>query len=89
MFNYKHPSEEGEMFRVLKRQPVAIFDYIVTMFNPDIYIGKIQSLVFVHYDIIQTRNIKTCRLYPAESVVQHAKDYGWRVERKQLFWKLN
>jgi hypothetical protein len=37
MFYYEHPSEEGKMFRVIKRQYVAIFDQMIT---PDIYIGK-------------------------------------------------
>jgi hypothetical protein len=46
----KHPSEEGEVFWVIKRQYVAIFDQ---MFAPNIYIGKKPSLVFVHHDVIQ------------------------------------
>jgi hypothetical protein len=53
MFYYEHPSEEGEVFRVFKRQSVAIFDL---MFTQDIYIGKTLGLGLVHYDVIQTIN---------------------------------
>jgi hypothetical protein len=37
MFYYEHHGEEGEVFRMLKRQCVAIVDQ---MFTPDIYIWE-------------------------------------------------
>jgi hypothetical protein len=49
MFYYEHHSEEVEVFRVFKRQSVAILDHMLT---PDVYFEKTQSLVFEHDDLI-------------------------------------
>jgi hypothetical protein len=54
MFYCVHPSEEGDVFQVFKRQSVAIFDHI---FTPDVYIGTTPRLIFVYYDVIQTIHI--------------------------------
>jgi hypothetical protein len=74
----EHPSEEGTVFGVFKRQSVAIFDH---MFTPDVYIGKIPSLVLVHYDVIQNI-LKMAAVWDRVSrSVRNTRDYGCKVLR--------
>jgi hypothetical protein len=63
MFYYEHPSEEGEVFRVFKRQSVAIFDH---MFTQDVYIWKSRASLWPAVEVDWSWTIDSTPPQPAD-----------------------